>query len=83
MKRRKKGKYILNRNDLIELKEMGYEVHEFTPWHFRIYQNREFKYLDVFPTTRVYCFYELGEYKGKGNYEDMIEIAEKKLDDFI
>ena len=62
---------------------MGYEIHEFTPYHFRVWKFKKEKYLDIFPTTHVYCFYLEGELKGKGKYQELIELVETKLDDFV
>ena len=75
----KKRKYKVVEEEFNELKEMSYEVKEFTPWHFRISKEEKDIYLDIFPTTRVFTKYQNGEYKGKGNYVDLLELVENKI----
>lgn len=78
-RRSNKPKYPIDEQEFTTLKEMGYQVHEFMPWHFRISKYEDEDYIDVFPTTRVWLMYRKGDYTGKGNYENLIDLIETKI----
>lgn len=79
-----KKRYTIDYNQIEDLKEMGYELKQFTPYHFRVTSKDGEKTLDFFPTSRKYFTTSLDNgYMGKGEYEDLLEIVEKKLDTFI
>ena len=79
----KNGKrFRVNQDEFREVMNMGYVVEKKTFWHYRIFKNYDL-FLDVFPTTRVWCLFEDKKYVTKGNYDDLLEVVETKLDSFI
>ncbi len=78
----KKKKYFIDASLFRELKSMGYTVVRLTFWHYRVMRIDDSKSLDIFPTTRVWTMHRFGHYVNKGEYKDMIELVETKLDDF-
>ncbi len=77
-----KKRFPFDRRILKELSEMNYSFHEFMPWHFRVWKDKEEKFLDIFPTTRTFCLFRKSNYVQTGSYDDLIETVERKLDDF-
>lgn len=74
---------MIQKTEFKELEAMGYRVHWFKWWHCRIKKAGYDDYhLDVFPTTRVWCLYCNDRYVGKGEYADVVALAEEKLDLF-
>ena len=76
----KKKRYVLNRDEFKEIEDMGYQVKEFSPYHFRVSKNGRDVELDIYPTSKTYCKkYE--NYTSTGlSYDDIFDLVESFLD---
>jgi len=72
-------KYKVNLKELEELKEMGYKVHKFTPWHYRITKNYNDNMIDLFPTRKVYVYKTPDVWHKKKSYDNLLETIETIL----
>ena len=80
----RKQKFKIDKQDFVTLEEMGYEVKQLTPYHFRIGRDVLEYGLDVYPTTRTYVKFHTDSKrfeKGK-KYSDLIFLVEDTLDTF-
>lgn len=77
----KRKKYEINLEEFDELKDMGYEVKQFSPIHFRVsYFGKPYD-LDIYPTRHSYLkHYKDGYQTHKDYYDNLIELVETKLD---
>lgn len=75
----KKRKYSIDYEELDELRQMGFEVHKFTTYHYRVSKYGIDKALDIFPTTKSYCISKNGLMSQSHGYEDLLFLVEDTL----
>lgn len=72
-------KYKVNLQDFNTLREMGYTVTMFMPWHYRIsVEYRDFN-LDIFPTRRTYIKRTKDFWSKKQSYNNLVDLVETIL----
>lgn len=76
---RRRPRYLVNKKDFEELIAMGYEVHQFTPYHYRISKEEGDMTVEVFPTSRKYCLSKDKQMSQSRDYEDLLELIETQL----
>lgn len=76
---RKGKRYQVNHQDFRDLEEMGYHVHQFTQYHYRVTKYGSETALDIFPTSRKYCVSVDGQMSSSKEYQDLLELVETKI----
>lgn len=79
----KKEKFRVFESEFNELRKMGYEVHKFEFWHYRISRYGSEFCIDVFPTTRVYVKKYSGYATKSISYQSLVYMIETELDPLI
>ena len=69
-------KYQINLKEFSDLKEMGYQVHQFSNVHYRVTKDFTQTRMEVFPTRKSFKLFKDGYYHKKNYYTDLLITVE-------
>lgn len=70
------AKFKVDQKEFEVIKQMGFQVHKFTPYHYRISKSVGDVSIDVYPTRRTYVVHKDGIISKKQAYGNLVTAVE-------